>query len=83
MIQLTRQNCAGDRLQRLLGWLRELDALGISSARLHVLEIETPGVRNRLAMSIEENVAALDVQLDDNDLAELDPLSEQVVGARY
>jgi len=28
-------------------------------------------------------VAALDVVLDADDLAELDPLGEQVVGARY
>lgn len=64
MIQLTRQNCAGDRLPRLHRWLRDLDARGVSSARLHVLEIETPGVRNRLAMSVEENVAVLSSLFD-------------------
>jgi aryl-alcohol dehydrogenase-like predicted oxidoreductase len=32
---------------------------------------------------LEQNVAALDVVLDEADLAELDPLAERVVGARY
>lgn len=64
MIQLTRQNCAADRLLRLHAWLRELDALGVSSARLHVLEIETKGVRRQLAMSIDDNVAVLSGLID-------------------
>jgi aryl-alcohol dehydrogenase-like predicted oxidoreductase len=32
---------------------------------------------------LEENVAALDVELDEAALAELDALGDQVVGARY
>jgi aryl-alcohol dehydrogenase-like predicted oxidoreductase len=32
---------------------------------------------------LEQNVAALEVELDANDLAELDPLGERVVGTRY
>jgi aryl-alcohol dehydrogenase-like predicted oxidoreductase len=32
---------------------------------------------------LEQNVAALDVSLTAEDLAELDPLSEKVVGSRY
>jgi aryl-alcohol dehydrogenase-like predicted oxidoreductase len=32
---------------------------------------------------LEQNVAALDVRLSDEDLAELNPLGAQVVGARY
>jgi aryl-alcohol dehydrogenase-like predicted oxidoreductase len=32
---------------------------------------------------LEQNVGALDVQLDPADLAELDALADQVVGARY
>jgi len=32
---------------------------------------------------LEQNVAALEVVLDEADLAELKPLAEQVVGARY
>jgi aryl-alcohol dehydrogenase-like predicted oxidoreductase len=32
---------------------------------------------------LEQNVAALDVELDASDLAELDALADQVVGARY
>ena len=32
---------------------------------------------------LEQNVAAVDLVLDEADLAELDPLAEKVVGARY
>jgi aryl-alcohol dehydrogenase-like predicted oxidoreductase len=32
---------------------------------------------------LEQNVAALDVHLDAEDLAALDPLAEQVSGTRY
>ena len=32
---------------------------------------------------LEQNVAALDVRLSPDDLARLDPLAGQVVGARY
>ena len=32
---------------------------------------------------LEQNVAALDLELTADDLAELDPLGDQVVGARY
>ena len=32
---------------------------------------------------LEQNVAALDVTLSADDLAVLDPLGDQVVGARY
>jgi aryl-alcohol dehydrogenase-like predicted oxidoreductase len=51
------------------------------SAVLGVPVVPIPGTKRR--KWLEENVAALDVQLDDQDLAELDPLSEQVVGTRY
>lgn len=40
-----------------------------------------PGTRR--AARLEENVAALDVTLTEDDLARLEPLGEQVVGARY
>ncbi len=59
MVQLTRYNCGGPRLGRLHAWLRELDAMGVSSARLHVLEIESPEVRREYGMSVEENVEVL------------------------
>jgi aryl-alcohol dehydrogenase-like predicted oxidoreductase len=43
--------------------------------------VPIPGTKRR--KWLEQNVGALDVTLDETDLAELNPLSEQVVGARY
>jgi aryl-alcohol dehydrogenase-like predicted oxidoreductase len=49
--------------------------------RLRIAVVPIPGTK-RITW-LEQNVAALDVVLDADDLAELDPLGEQVVGARY
>jgi aryl-alcohol dehydrogenase-like predicted oxidoreductase len=43
--------------------------------------VPIPGTRR--TARLEENVDALDVALTDEDLARLEPLSQQVVGARY
>jgi aryl-alcohol dehydrogenase-like predicted oxidoreductase len=51
------------------------------SARLGVPVVPIPGTKR--TRWLEENVAALDIELTEQDLAELDPLGEQVVGARY
>ncbi len=51
------------------------------AARLGITVVPIPGTKR--TKWLEQNVGALDVQLDDADLAELDPLGEQVVGARY
>jgi aryl-alcohol dehydrogenase-like predicted oxidoreductase len=49
--------------------------------RLGVAIAPIPGTKR--TRWLEENVAALDLELTGADLAELDPLGEQVVGARY
>jgi aryl-alcohol dehydrogenase-like predicted oxidoreductase len=49
--------------------------------RLGVHVVPIPGTKR--VKWLEQNVAALDVVLDEADLAELDPLAERVVGARY
>ncbi|MDT4903544.1 MAG: hypothetical protein QOF92_3489 [Pseudonocardiales bacterium] len=49
--------------------------------RLGISVVPIPGTKR--IKWLEQNVAALDVELDDADLAELDPLGDQVVGARY
>jgi aryl-alcohol dehydrogenase-like predicted oxidoreductase len=49
--------------------------------RLGVPLVPIPGTKR--VKWLEQNVAALEVQLSAQDLAELDPLAEQVVGARY
>jgi aryl-alcohol dehydrogenase-like predicted oxidoreductase len=61
--------------QVALGWV-----LGRSAA-LGVPVVPIPGTKRR--KWLEENVGALGVQLDAFDLAELDPLADQVVGGRY
>ena len=51
------------------------------SGRLGIPVAPIPGTKR--VRWLEQNVGALDVQLDDEALAELEPLGEQVVGARY
>jgi aryl-alcohol dehydrogenase-like predicted oxidoreductase len=51
------------------------------SRRLGIPLVPIPGTKR--VQWLEQNVAALDVELDDEALAELDPLGDQVVGARY
>ena len=58
IVTLHRLNAAADRLQQLLAWFLELDAAGLSSVRLHLLERDGPG-GERLALTSVENVAAL------------------------
>jgi aryl-alcohol dehydrogenase-like predicted oxidoreductase len=49
--------------------------------RLGVPVVPIPGTKR--VKWLEQNVAALDVTLTSEDLARLDPLADQVVGARY
>ncbi len=49
--------------------------------RLGVPVVPIPGTKR--VRWLQQNVAALDVSLSGEDLAELDPLAEKVVGARY
>ena len=49
--------------------------------RLGIPVVPIPGTKR--VRWLEQNVASLDVSLDDAALAELDPLGDQVVGARY
>ena len=49
--------------------------------RLGVSVAAIPGTKR--VKWLEQNVAAMDITLTDDELAQLDPLSDQVVGARY
>jgi aryl-alcohol dehydrogenase-like predicted oxidoreductase len=51
------------------------------SERLGVRVVPIPGTKR--VKWIEQNAAALDITLSDEDRAELDPLGDRVVGARY
>jgi uncharacterized protein len=59
IVTLHRGNAAGDRLPRLLEWVRSLDRLGVNAMRLHLLESEFPEIRERYALTTDENVIAL------------------------
>ncbi|WP_048470720.1 aldo/keto reductase [Mycolicibacterium chlorophenolicum] len=61
--------------QVALAWVyAQADRLGVSV-------VPIPGTRH--AERLDQNVASLDVQLDDSALAELQPLSDLVKGGRY
>ncbi len=51
------------------------------SERLGVSVVPIPGTRH--AERLDQNAASLDVELDDDALAQLQPLSDQVQGGRY
>ena len=55
--------------------------MNAQAERLGVPVVSIPGTKRE--KWLEQNVGALDVVLDADDLAELDPLSDQVQGARY
>jgi len=64
IVTLHRGNAAAARLPRLLAWFRSLDARGITHVRLHALEIDHAEVRDQLALTEDENVAAFLACLD-------------------
>jgi uncharacterized protein len=59
IVTLHRGNATAAELPRMGEWMRELDALGVSSVRLHLLEVDAPEVRRDLALDERENVAAV------------------------
>lgn len=56
---LHRLNATAERLPRLHDWTRQMDALGIRSMRLHLLEVESAWIRQAYSLSDEENISAL------------------------
>lgn len=59
IVTLHRQNAVGDRLVKLANWFTTLDRKGVTSVGLHLLEVDDPKVREELALTDDENVAAL------------------------
>ncbi len=55
-IQVTKCNSTYERLPKMFNWLKELDAKGLKSARLHILEIDNPIIRKKFSFSLEENI---------------------------
>lgn len=58
IITLHRGNAVGEPLERLLEWFRSLESLGVRRARLHILEVDDERIRERYAMTYEENLNA-------------------------
>lgn len=59
IVTLHRGNASGERLPAMYQWMRELDALGIRSVRLHVLEVDDAATAEALVLSARENVDAI------------------------
>ena len=59
IVTLHRGNATADKLPHLIDWLKHLENRGLSSARLHMLEVDNEAVRQKFALSHKENLAAL------------------------
>jgi radical SAM protein with 4Fe4S-binding SPASM domain len=59
IVTLHKGNATGDKLLLMFEWIRKLDAMGIKSVRLHLLEVDHPSVRDSLALSPKANIEAL------------------------
>lgn len=73
IVTLHRGNAVGDRLERLKGWFRGLDALGVGHSRLHLLEVDHALVADSIALTENENIRAL-VELNNLEVRELERL---------
>jgi uncharacterized protein len=58
IVTLHRANATADKLPILHEWFRHMDSSGVSSARLHVLEVDDHRVREKYALDTEENLRA-------------------------
>jgi uncharacterized protein len=58
IITLHRGNATADRLPVMHDWLRRLEVMGVTSVRLHVLEVDGDDVGAAYALSTEENLVA-------------------------
>ena len=59
IVTLHRGNATADKLPRMHEWFRELARIGIKAARLHALEVESGAIREKYALTAEENIRAL------------------------
>ncbi len=58
IVTLHRGNAFAATLPMMHEWLRHLEALGVTSVRLHILETESAEIRERYALTTEENLTA-------------------------
>lgn len=59
IVTLHRGNASPEKIPQMIQWVRRLYGIGIRSARLHLLEVDDPDVRQSLALSPRENIQAL------------------------
>lgn len=60
IVTLHRNNATADKLPRMCDWFRYFDSIGITSARLHDLEIEGPAVGAKYGLTHDEQIAAFE-----------------------
>lgn len=58
IVTLHRLNATQDKLSIINEWFKYLEQLGITSARLHILEVENEFIQHEYALSTGENVQA-------------------------
>jgi uncharacterized protein len=58
IVTLHRCNATRDRLPVMHDWFRHLQSIGVSSARLHILEVENDVIRRKYVLTTEENLEA-------------------------
>jgi len=58
IVTLHRGNATAARLPILTAWLRQMEDLGVSAVRLHILEVDDPRLRGSAVLSTADNVAA-------------------------
>jgi uncharacterized protein len=59
IVTLHRNNATSDKLPRLCDWVRWLNGAGVRWLRLHLLESESAAIREKYALTVDENLAAL------------------------
>jgi uncharacterized protein len=59
IVTLHRGNASAEKLPALCEWFRHLDRIGVRHARLHVLEVDSPTVREMYALSADASIEAL------------------------
>ncbi len=58
IVTLHRENASKEKLPTLLQWLTHLDNIGVASARIHDLEVESDEIETKYALTQEENIHA-------------------------
>lgn len=58
IVTLHRGNATRDKLPRMHDWFRDVESLGVTAARLHILEVDNEWIRRKYALTVDENLEA-------------------------